>query len=93
VGDHGLVGLARSELAGHAQVNEQVEIAAGRVQRLEREGDEFSKSLHTGDAAAGELLTESDGIINEVGFAEAHAHDSTAYERAAQTADDCLDFG
>lgn len=87
------VRLARHQLARHAKVNEKVKRRAQIAERLECHRDKFSIAFDARNAAARQLFAERDRILNEIGFAEANAHDAAANKRASQSAHDGFDFG
>lgn len=92
-----------TDLTGHAEMNEKrggsgVAVGGRRSGRIRMNGreakkHEFAVAVHCFNAAAGQVLFESGGIVDEVGFAKADGQDTTAEDRAAKAAGDSFDFG
>jgi hypothetical protein len=74
-------------------MNEKIKFALDRFQRLKRERNKFSEAFDACDLASRQTFAERYGIVNEICFAETHAHDAPADERLAQSANDSFDFG
>lgn len=66
-------------------------VIAARGIKIQHE--KFSVSSNGGDAAAGQSLLHRGGIVDEIGFAEANAKNSSSGQDGSQTARDGLNFG
>jgi hypothetical protein len=64
-----------------------------RADGREAKEHEFAVTLDSFNAAAGQVLFEGDGIVNEIGFAEADGENAAAEDRAAEATGDGFDFG
>lgn len=92
-----------TDLTGHAEMNEKsggsgVAVGGRRSRRIHTNGreakkHEFAVAVHGFNAAARQVLFERDGIVDEVGLAEADGQDATAENRAAKAAGYGFDLG
>lgn len=81
------------ELTCHAEVNEESELSGAVAGVSEFKDEEFSVAADLVDACAGDVTFERGGIVDEIGFAEAHADYATPRQDGLQAADDGFDFG
>ena len=79
------------ELAGHAEVHDQRKFSHA-IRRCQLKDQEFSVAADLLDMRAGEIALERGGIVDEVGFTQAHAEDAAARQDGPEAADDSLDF-
>lgn len=91
---------ADGELAGHAEMNDQVkslwrgaDSGFWRAILLEEQYEEFSAALNLNDAATWGMLFNCNGLVDKIRLAEANAEYAATRQQQLQAADDSFDFG
>jgi hypothetical protein len=93
-------GGLRSKVAGHTKVNEKSgllftvfrhRMAIGEARRKTQQ-HELAEPFDGFDAATRKMLLEGNGIVDEIGFAEADGKNAAAGDRGGKSASDGFDF-
>jgi hypothetical protein len=84
---------ANDELPRHSQVNQQRGAAVIGTRGLKIQHQKFAVSADGSDPATGEDLLDRVRIVDEIGFAQANAVNSSSGQDCSQTARDGFNFG